>query len=52
MEYFLQRLKIQLFTEETKIFFKSLVSKTMKDREINNIIRPDMIHLLMEAKKG
>lgn len=25
---------------------------TMKDREIKEIFRPDMIHLLMEAKKG
>lgn len=25
---------------------------TMKDRELKHVIRPDMIHLLMEAKKG
>ncbi|CAH1645264.1 unnamed protein product [Spodoptera littoralis] len=33
-------------------FFTSLVLDTMKDRQQRNIIRPDMIHLLMEAKKG
>jgi len=33
-------------------FFRNIVSSTMKDREANNIIRHDMIHLLMEAKKG
>ncbi|KAL4707493.1 hypothetical protein ACJJTC_000245 [Scirpophaga incertulas] len=43
---------LTLFTETTKHFFKSLVMNTMSEREQNNIIRPDMIHLLMEAKKG
>ncbi|XP_055696952.1 probable cytochrome P450 9f2 [Phlebotomus papatasi] len=33
-------------------FFRSLVTDAMKYREQQNIIRPDMIHLLMEAKKG
>ncbi|CAH2269487.1 jg27298 [Pararge aegeria aegeria] len=47
-----KRLKLQLFTNETKEFFIDLVMNTMKDREARKIIRPDMIHLLMEAKKG
>uniref|UniRef100_A0A2A4JEN6 unspecific monooxygenase n=1 Tax=Heliothis virescens TaxID=7102 RepID=A0A2A4JEN6_HELVI len=33
-------------------FFTNLVLDTMKDREMRHIIRPDMIHLLMEANKG
>ncbi|KAF9817881.1 hypothetical protein SFRURICE_003287 [Spodoptera frugiperda] len=33
-------------------FFTELVLDTMKDRQQRNIVRPDMIHLLMEAKKG
>lgn len=33
-------------------FFKKLVMETMENRELKHIIRPDMIHLLMEAKKG
>ncbi|XP_068631672.1 cytochrome P450 9e2-like [Battus philenor] len=45
-------LKISLFTESTKKFFWDLVMNTMSDRETKNIVRPDMIHLLMEAKKG
>ncbi|XP_053608012.1 uncharacterized protein LOC128673884 [Plodia interpunctella] len=45
-------LKISLFSQEIKHFFQSIVLDTMEDREKNNIIRPDMIHLLMEAKKG
>ncbi|XP_064071914.1 uncharacterized protein LOC113394864 [Vanessa tameamea] len=44
--------KITLFSNETKDFFIDLVLNTMKDRDARSIIRPDMIHLLMEAKKG
>ncbi|CAH0723078.1 unnamed protein product, partial [Brenthis ino] len=47
-----KRLKLTLFSDRTKDFFIELVTSTMKDREARNIIRPDMIHLLMEAKKG
>ena len=47
-----QRFKFTLFSEKTKDFFLNLVTYTMKDREQKKIIRPDMIHLLMEAKKG
>ncbi|XP_052740447.1 cytochrome P450 9e2-like isoform X2 [Bicyclus anynana] len=45
-------LKLTLLTKETVQFYKDLVLNTMKDREVRNILRPDMIHLLMEAKKG
>uniref|UniRef100_A0A2A4JDS0 unspecific monooxygenase n=1 Tax=Heliothis virescens TaxID=7102 RepID=A0A2A4JDS0_HELVI len=44
--------KCDLISEPIKKFFRSLVLDTMKDRDLHNIIRPDMIHLLMEAKKG
>ncbi|KAK5641876.1 hypothetical protein RI129_010423 [Pyrocoelia pectoralis] len=33
-------------------FFRNLVKSTIEMREKNGIIRPDMIHLLMEARKG
>ena len=33
-------------------FFRSLVHNTMSVREERGIVRPDMIHLLMQAKKG
>lgn len=46
------KLKFTLFTEKMTSFFKNLVLNTMRNREEHNIIRPDMIHLLMEAKKG
>ncbi|CAH2105979.1 unnamed protein product [Euphydryas editha] len=47
-----KRLKLTLFSSQTKDFFVELVMSTMKDRDARHIIRPDMIHLLMEAKKG
>nr|ARI68319.1 CYP9A113 [Mythimna separata] len=45
-------LKIEIFSEEQKKFFRTIVLDTMANREKKNIMRPDMIHLLMEAKKG
>uniref|UniRef100_A0A0K8TUK8 unspecific monooxygenase n=1 Tax=Epiphyas postvittana TaxID=65032 RepID=A0A0K8TUK8_EPIPO len=48
----MKMLKTRLFTEATQNFFKQLVTQTMRERETKNIHRPDMIHLLMEAKKG
>ncbi|XP_045448416.1 cytochrome P450 9e2-like [Melitaea cinxia] len=45
-------LRLKLFSNATHKFFIDLVLGTMKDREARQIIRPDMIHLLMEAKKG
>ncbi|XP_075973963.1 cytochrome P450 9e2-like [Anticarsia gemmatalis] len=45
-------LKMDVMSTAAKKFFKSLVLDTMTDRERRQILRPDMIHLLMEAKKG
>ncbi|XP_074042642.1 cytochrome P450 9e2-like isoform X2 [Leptinotarsa decemlineata] len=45
-------LRITLLKQAVIKFFCDLVDNTMQVREKNNIIRPDMIHLLMEAKKG
>lgn len=41
-----------LFSKNVNTYFSSIIKDTMKTREENNIIRHDMIHLLMEAKKG
>jgi cytochrome P450 family 9 len=49
---FLQVFKIKMFDPKLSKFFKDLISNQMRYREENNIVRPDMIHLLMEAKKG
>ncbi|KOB68945.1 Microsomal cytochrome P450 [Operophtera brumata] len=48
----MKKLNIKLFEDDIKNFFKSLVMSNMKEREDRAILRPDMIHLLMEAKKG
>ncbi|KAM3966418.1 cytochrome P450 9e2-like [Aphomia sociella] len=45
-------LKITFFSKKTINFFKNLVHNAMVYREKYNIFRPDMIQLLMEAKKG
>nr|ULR85445.1 cytochrome P450 [Spodoptera frugiperda] len=44
--------KLDVISDSSKNAFRSLVLDTMRNRELKNIIRPDMIHLLMEAKKG
>ncbi|KAF2890529.1 hypothetical protein ILUMI_15644 [Ignelater luminosus] len=45
-------LNIKIFSERVTDFFKSLVNQTLKIRTEQGIVRPDMIHLLMEAKNG
>nr|XP_022908462.1 cytochrome P450 9e2-like [Onthophagus taurus] len=42
---------IKIFPTKITNFFKNLINKTIRMREENDIIRPDMIHLLLEAKK-
>lgn len=45
-------LKIRLITDATRSFFSSMVLGSMQHRQEKNIKRPDMIHLLIEAKKA
>nr|QLI62176.1 cytochrome P450 27 [Streltzoviella insularis] len=47
-----KKLKLRVFPEKVTNFFKYLVTSTMEYREKNNVERPDMIQLLMEAYKG
>nr|XP_026327064.1 cytochrome P450 9e2-like [Hyposmocoma kahamanoa] len=49
---FIRTLKLTLFPKAVENFYRTLVTETMQTRELKNIVRPDMIHLLMEAKKG
>ncbi|KAK5641054.1 hypothetical protein RI129_009601 [Pyrocoelia pectoralis] len=44
--------KISLFTERSRKFFTTLVKDALKMRRDRSIIRPDMLHLLMESQKG
>lgn len=45
-------LNIKFFDDEHVQFYRSLVLDTMKHRTAHGIVRPDMIQLLMESKKG
>uniref|UniRef100_A0A2M3Z6X2 Putative cytochrome n=1 Tax=Anopheles braziliensis TaxID=58242 RepID=A0A2M3Z6X2_9DIPT len=46
------RLKIDFLTAEEDRFFRQTIQETMRVREEKGIFRPDMIELLMQAKKG
>lgn len=48
----MKMLDISLLNRHTKNFFRQTVNETMDYREKNGIVRPDMIHLLMQAKNG
>ncbi|KAF2888228.1 hypothetical protein ILUMI_17945 [Ignelater luminosus] len=43
---------IKLFPKSVSEFFVRIVKTNIEFREKNGIVRPDMIHLLMEARKG
>ena len=45
-------LKIKFIDDEQVLFFRSIVLDTIAIREKKSFIRPDMIQLLMEARKG
>ncbi|XP_055304941.1 probable cytochrome P450 9f2 [Sitodiplosis mosellana] len=45
-------LRIHFLDEGLCNYFRSVVLSTMKYREQNNVFRPDMIHLMMQARKG
>lgn len=48
----MKALGVGMFTQRIRKYFAHLVLNTIKIREENNIIRPDMLHLLTEARKG
>ncbi|KAK9887719.1 hypothetical protein WA026_000038 [Henosepilachna vigintioctopunctata] len=45
-------LRIPAMPEEVTSFFKRIITDTISFREKEGTIRPDLIHLLMEARKG
>ncbi|EDW01575.1 cytochrome P450 9b2 [Drosophila grimshawi] len=51
LPWLFKTLGFQIFDAQKTDFFIRLVVDAMKYREENNIVRPDMIQLLMEAKK-
>ncbi|KAI4464078.1 cytochrome p450 [Holotrichia oblita] len=49
---FCKAIKLQLFPGDVYHFFNKLIKDTIQARETHGTIRPDMIHLLLEARKG
>lgn len=52
MPKLMKTLRIKFFDTETTQFFQSAITETMRIREQKGIVRKDMIHLLMDARKG
>lgn len=44
--------KVRMMYQNDMDYFRSMIRQNMKYREENNVFRPDMIHLMMEARKG
>ncbi|XP_017777324.1 PREDICTED: cytochrome P450 9e2-like isoform X2 [Nicrophorus vespilloides] len=47
-----QFFKCRVFPKTTSDFFMNIIQETFEYRSANGVVRPDMLHLLMEAKKG
>ncbi|KAK5641507.1 hypothetical protein RI129_010054 [Pyrocoelia pectoralis] len=45
-------LKVRFINEEMRLFFEKMIQDSIKMRENSSLVRPDIIHLLMEARKG
>lgn len=45
-------LGLRMISEKTTNFFTNIITETMNTREAQGIVRPDLIHLLMQLKKG
>ncbi|XP_058064822.1 probable cytochrome P450 9f2 [Anopheles bellator] len=48
----MSRLNIDFLSKEEDRFFRGTITETMRVRDEQQIFRPDMIELLMQAKKG
>ncbi|XP_058837425.1 probable cytochrome P450 9f2 [Topomyia yanbarensis] len=48
----MQKLGIDFFDTNMTDYFRNMVVDNMKQREVHGIVRNDMIHLLMEVRKG
>ncbi|XP_021918295.1 cytochrome P450 9e2-like [Zootermopsis nevadensis] len=47
-----QKLRVSVMSTKTTKFFSTLVLDTIATREREGIVRPDMLQMLMQAKKG
>jgi len=50
--WLIRKFKVTLIGKKFHKFFRSIVLETMAEREKKNIVRHDIINLLMESKKG
>ncbi|KAJ8963927.1 hypothetical protein NQ314_005256, partial [Rhamnusium bicolor] len=50
--YIIKILNLKMISDNVSSFFHHIIKRTMEIRAKENIIRPDLIHLLMEARKG
>ncbi|KFB49803.1 AGAP012296-PA-like protein [Anopheles sinensis] len=50
--WLMEKLQIDLFDREQNRFFIETIRETLRAREAQGIVRPDMVHLLMQARKG
>lgn len=47
---FARFLRLKLFSSRVRSFFKEIIADTVKTRDEQKIIRPDMLHLMMEQR--
>ncbi|XP_055530200.1 probable cytochrome P450 9f2 [Wyeomyia smithii] len=52
MPRLMQKLGIDFLDSNLTQYFKSMITDNMKQREAHGIVRNDMIHMLMEVRKG
>ncbi|KAK4873606.1 hypothetical protein RN001_012966 [Aquatica leii] len=50
--FLIKLVKLKIVPQDVSNFFRSIVIDTIKFREENGVVRPDMLHLLNEARKG
>lgn len=48
----LQKFNLSFFHKDILTYFHNTIRSSIKIREEKNIIRPDLIHLMLEARKG
>ncbi|XP_076275228.1 cytochrome P450 9e2-like isoform X2 [Rhynchophorus ferrugineus] len=47
-----KKLKISILDKSASEFFRTIINETIHTREEQGIVRPDMINMLLEARKG
>ncbi|XP_058837422.1 probable cytochrome P450 9f2 [Topomyia yanbarensis] len=50
--WLMQKLGIEIMDSNLTGYFKKMIVDNMKQRDVHNIVRNDMIHMLMEVRKG